>query len=279
MANSDDLQDAQQRIAALESELEGLLRRVEDEQTIADLRARLAEAGAAGVLMAPAEHRDLLEQIVQTAMHVLDARAGSLYLLDEDNNELIFEVAQGERAAPLVGQRLPLGQGLAGWVAATGQSIAVADVQQDPRWGRHVAETVGYSPRSMMAMPLMLRDRVTGVLQLLDKNGGQPFSAGDLATLSLFAQQAAVAIALSRTMRSMATLLGSLLAGTAGQDDLARRTATMAASAEESAEYRDTLELAGLLGDLARRGDAERRLALGVVRQVVEYVRGRPQYG
>jgi GAF domain-containing protein len=282
MAEADDLQDAQQRISDLEAEVQRLQRRVDDERTLEDLRVRLAQVGAAGALSAPTEHRELLEQLVQTAMHVLDARAGSLYLIDEERNELIFEVAQGERATSLVGQRLPLGQGLAGFVAATGQSIAVADVQKDPRWGRHVAEAVGYQPRSMLAMPLMLRDRVTGVLQLLDRSGGEAFTAGDMATLSLFAQQAAVAIALSRNLSSLSTLLVSLLSSKDQgdqEDTLAQRAATLAAGAEESAEYRDTMELAALLGQIARRGDSARRLALGVAREITQYLQSQPRYG
>lgn len=279
MAEADDLQGAQARIAELEAEVNRLRRRVDDERTLEDLRARLAQVSAAGTLSAPTEHHELLEQIVQTAMHVLDARAGSLYLVDEERNELIFEVAQGERATSLVGQRLPLGQGLAGFVAATGQSIAVADVQKDPRWAGHVAQAVGYSPKSMLAMPLILRDRVTGVLQLLDKSGGQPFSAGDMSTLTLFAQQAAVAIALSRTLRSLSTLLTSLLSSTASGDPLAQRAAALVANAEESAEYRDTMELAAMLGEIARRGDADRRLALGITRQITDYLRALPRYG
>ena len=279
MAETDDLQSARQRVVELESELQRLQRRLDDERTLEEVRARLAQVGAAGRLSAPTEHRELLEQIVQTAMHVLDARAGSLYLIDEERNELIFEVAQGERAAPLVNQRIPLGQGLAGFVAATGQSLAVADVQKDPRWAGHVAQAVGYSPKSMLAMPLILRERVTGVLQLLDKSGGQPFSPGDMATLTLFAQQAAVAIALSRTLQSLSSLLSSLLSAADGDDALAQRAASLVANAEESAEYRDTMELAGMLGEIARRGDADRRLALGITRQVTEYLRGLPRYG
>src|SRR5690348_4743424 len=114
------------RIAALEQEVARLQARLGDERLADELRVRLTAVGTLATLSAPAEHGALLEQIVQTAMHVLRARAGSLYLLDEESDELIFEVALGERAAPLRGQRIPLGQGIAGWVAATGQAIAVA---------------------------------------------------------------------------------------------------------------------------------------------------------
>jgi GAF domain-containing protein len=278
MTDAHEAQPADQRIAALEAEVARLRAQAEDEQFVAELRARLAQAGAAGVLAAPAEHSELLEMLVETAMHVLGARAGSLYLVDEGSEELVFEVALGERAAPLRGQRIPLGQGVAGWVAATGQAIAVSDVQQDPRWAQEIGRAVGYAPKTMLAMPLLLRDRVTGVLQLLDKHGGQPFDAGDMATLGLFARQAAVAIEQSRAVRSLSALLRASLAGLDQRGDLADLAAGAAAfvaHTEESAEYRDTMRLAGLLGEIARQGDAGRRLALDVLAAITSYLRGR----
>lgn len=278
MSDESDLAAARERIAELEAEVQRLQRNGDDRGTVADLRAHFAQIGATATLSLPTAHADLLVQIVQTAMHVLGARAGSLYLLDEDTRELVFEVAQGERAAPLLGQRLPAGQGLAGWVAATGQAIAVTDVKQDPRWADDVAATVGYVPGSMLALPLTMQNRVIGVLQLLDKEGAQPFSPGDMATLSLFAQQAAVAIQQSRSVRSLSALLSSLLADPAG-GDLASRGSALADAVEQSAEYRETLRLAGMLGEIAARGDAGRRLSLGITQQIVDYLRAQPRYG
>jgi GAF domain-containing protein len=277
MTTKEELEAARQRIAALENEVAQLHARIEKDSAAAELRARLAQLGAASVLGAPAEHAQLLEQIVQTAMHVLRARAGSLYLVDESSGELVFEVALGERAAPLRGQRFPLGQGVAGWVAASGQALAVADVQQDPQWAKEIGRTVGYAPRTMLAIPLLLRDSVIGVLQLLDKDGGDPFSAGDMATLGLFAQQAAVAIAQSRRMFSLSLLLQTLL--TDQQGDLAAQAAAFVADTEESAEYQDILKLARLLGEIARQGDSARRLSLQVTEAIVTYLRTQPHFG
>src|SRR6266571_4239314 len=279
MTTKDELEAARQRIAALEGEVAQLRAKSEDDRAAAELHARLAQLGAASVLGAPAEHTELLELIVQTAMHVLRARAGSLYLLDEGTGELVFEVALGERAAPLRGQRFPLGQGVAGWVAASGQALAVADVQQDPLWAKEIGHTVGYAPRTMLAMPLLLRDSVTGVLQLLDKDGGDPFSAGDMATLGLFTQQAAVAIAQSRRMSSLSALLRTLLADQDQQGNLAVQTAAFVADTEESVAYQDILKLARLLGEIARQSDAGRRLSLQVVEAIVTYLHAQPHYG
>ena len=263
------------RIAALEQEVARLRVRLGDERLADDLRLRLTAVGALATLTAPAEQGALLEQIVQTAMHVLRARAGSLYLLDEETDELIFEVALGERATPLRGQRIPLGQGIAGWVAATGQAIAVADVQQDERWAREIARTTGYVPHTMLALPLLLGDETIGVLQLLDKAGGATFNADDMTTLGLFAQQAAVAIAQSGMVRQLTTLVRQTLHGLAAGDALTNDLAGFAQRTEQSAAYRDLQRLAELLRRLAGQSDAGRRLCLEMTEAVVRYLDAR----
>jgi GAF domain-containing protein len=272
-------QPAEQRIAELEEEVARLRTQLEDARVVSELRARLAQVGATGTLSVPTEHAALLELIVQAAMHVLRAQAGSLYLVDEDQQALVWEVALGERAAGLVGQRIPLGQGVAGWVAATGQAIAVADVQQDPRWAQDVGRAVGYLPRTMLAVPLLLGDRVIGVLQLLDKDGGRPFDAADMATLGLFANQAAVAIDQSRVMRSLSRLVRAALSDLDEDGSLSARAAALAAHTEESPEYRDTARLAELLSEIARFGDAGRRLALEVNAAIAGYLREQRRRG
>lgn len=253
--------------------------RPEDIELIRELRARLVQVGAAATLGAPTEHATLLELVVRTAMHVLDARAGSLYLVDEEGEELVFEVALGERAGTLRGARIPLGQGIAGYVAATGQPIAIADVQHDPRWAQSVGEAVGYQPRTMLAMPLLLSDRVVGVLQLLDKGGGQPFDAGDMATLGMFANQAAVAIQQSSAVRSLSALVRAALTDAGVELDLAKRVAAFAAEEERGDDFREVMHLAQMLGDISRGGDAARRMALGVTEAIATYLRSRPRYG
>lgn len=276
-----DQQATPERIAELEAEVARLRARIDDARFVDELRGRLSQAGAAGVLAAPSEHSELLEQLVQTAMHVLGARAGSLYLIDEGSEDLVFEVALGERAAPLRGQRIPLGQGVAGWVAATGQAIAVSDVQQDPRWAQEIGRSVGYAPKTMLAMPLLLHDRVTGVLQLLDKGGGQSFDAADMATLGLFANQAAVAIEQSRTVRSLSALVRTALTEIGTQGDLsalAADAAAFVAHTEESAEYGDMMRLAAMLGDISRQSGAGRRLALDVMGAIATYLKGRAPF-
>ena len=278
MTAKDELEAARRRIIVLEYELEQLRKRTEQDGAAVELRAQLAQLGAASVLGAPTEHTQLLEQIVQTAKHVLRAHGGTLYLVDEYTDDLVFEVALGERGDMLRGTRFPIGQGIAGWVAASGQALAIADVQQDPQWAQGIGQTLGYAPKTMLAMPLLLRDNVIGVLQLMDKDDSTPFSAVDMATLGLFAQQAAVAIAQSRRILSLSALMQMLLKGQNQQGDLVMQARAFVADTEESAEYQDILKLARMLGEIARQGGTARQLSLQIAEAIVNYLHAQPHF-
>jgi len=282
MPDEEELTAAQARIAELEGEVAALRAQAQDAGFVRELRARLTDAAAAGTLSAPTDHTALLRQTVSAAMTVLNAGAGSLYVVDDRTDELVFQVALPAQAQNLIGQRLPLGHGLAGWVAATGQAIGVADVQQDPRWAGDVAIGVGYTPKTMVAAPLLIGDRVIGVIQILDKDGGQPFGADDLEMLGQFANQGAIAIDQSQRLQSLGRLFRDALvrlAGTATWDALAADANSFVDRLESSAEHAETMELARLLGEISRRDDAGRRLCLDVVAAFAGYVGRRAQYG
>src|SRR5262249_14965425 len=156
----DELSAAMERIRELEARLEWR-HSDEDESLAAELRARLAEVGAAGVISRVLEHSELLDQIVQTAMYVLGANAGAIYEVDEAKNELVFQsVVGGGGGEKLLGRRMAIGHGMAGWVAATGQAIAVADIPNDQRWAEDIGRETGYTPQTMICVPLILGDRV-----------------------------------------------------------------------------------------------------------------------
>jgi GAF domain-containing protein len=266
------------RIEELEAEVMRLRGRIADDRIGEDLRAVLTQAGAAGVLTAPTAHTDLLDQIVATAAHVLKANAASLFLIDEEAEELEFVVALGEKASEVKKFRLPIGQGIAGFTAATGQAIAVADVQQDARWAQDIGKAVEYLPQTILSVPLIAAERVIGVLELLDKDGNQPFGADDMETAGLFANQAAIAIQQSRATLNLTALIRESLAGVGEKDsDWMRRAAEAAARTEETATYQETLQIAATLGDISRRGDAARRLCEQVVGAIDAYLKAQPR--
>jgi len=190
---------------------------------------KLRDAVAAGVLAAEGGHRKLLQSIVEVARAIFAARASSIFLLDKQADELVFEAVAGEGAASLIGQRLPSSTGIAGWVLVTGQPLVLDDLENDPRFARDVAESTGYVPKSLMAVPLLHDEEVLGVLQVLDRPQRERFSLQEMELLGLFANQAAIALdLLGRARRARAVVDDESPLGT-----LARVAATLDALPEE----------------------------------------------
>jgi len=172
---------------------------------VSDLR----DAVAAGVLGAEESYRELLRSVVETARAIFRARASSVFLLDEEADELVFEAVAGEGAATLVGRRFPSSTGVAGWVLVTRQPLVVEDVGADTRFSREAAESTGYVPKGLMAVPLLVEDRALGVLEVLDRPSEERFTLAEMDLLSLFANQAAIALdLLQRARRAQAALAG-----------------------------------------------------------------------
>ncbi len=279
-----ELAEARRRLAELEAENAALRGQLADQQFAESLRRAMALAGAAATISAPVSHSRLLEMIVETAAHVLRAQAASLFLIDHEAGELVFEVALGEKAEEVKRFRVPLGRGFAGLVAVTGQPMSISKVSEDPRWASEIGQQVRYVPQTMLVMPLRYGDEIIGVIQLLDKEGGQAFTPADMETLGLFAEQAAVAIEQSRISRNLSAIFVSVLQGLAsGEHDMAslmQRLPEVAsrfvARTEETAAYRDALLLARQVQQIAGQGPAERKLAGDVIESVAAYLRTRP---
>jgi GAF domain-containing protein len=161
----------------------------------------LHAAVAAGVLGAEADFRRLLTSVVEVARAIFRARASSIFLLDEKADELVFEAVAGEGADTLVGQRFPSSTGIAGWVLVTRQPLVIEDVTADPRFGREAAESTGFVPKGLMAVPLLHEERSLGVLEVLDRPSDSRFTMQEMDLLTLFASQAAIALDLLQRAR------------------------------------------------------------------------------
>jgi GAF domain-containing protein len=164
-------------------------------------------AAAAGSLASEEAHKTLLQSIVDVARAIFDARASSIFLLDEDAGELVLEAVSGEGQEELVGMRFPSSAGIAGWVLVTRQPLVLDDVTQDPRHARNVAERTGYVPKKLMAVPLLHEERTLGVLYVLDRNDEAAFTLREMDLLALFAAQAAVGLELLLGARRLRAVL------------------------------------------------------------------------
>jgi diguanylate cyclase (GGDEF)-like protein len=139
-----------------------------------------------------------LDQVLRTIMEkineVLEPDTWSLLLMDPDKGELFFQIATGQGAEALKDVRIKLGQGLAGWVAQTGEAVVVPDTTKDERFFAQVDERTKMETRSVVAVPVRFRDHCLGVIELINCIGPEGFSNRDLALLEALADYAAIAI-------------------------------------------------------------------------------------
>jgi GAF domain-containing protein len=136
----------------------------------------------------------LLDDLLGSALAVLGSSDGSLLLLDDETEELVFVVVHGTARERLTGYRLPPGRGIAGWVADQKEPAIVQDVQKDSRFYPQVDETFGFRTQTLACVPLLDGDRVVGVIEAINKFDHREFSPEDHLLLMVVAQLAAVAI-------------------------------------------------------------------------------------
>jgi len=161
----------------------------------------------------------LLQSVVAVARHIYQAAASSVFMVSPDNGDLIFAAVAGEGEESLIGKRFSPGTGIAGWVAASCETLIVDDVTKADRFAKDAAASTGYLPGSIMAAPLVVDGECIGVLEVLDRHTTGSLDPGraldDMELLGLLARQAALSLALvRRSERNVPAVphIGSLLA-------------------------------------------------------------------
>lgn len=160
--------------------------------------------GIAKAIISTLEESEVLRRVMVNVNRILQVEAGSLLLIDEETGELEFVVTLQGDATRFSNIRLKPGQGIAGWVAEKGQPLSIPDVRDDPRFYAHVDEITNFETRSVLCVPLMVKDEVIGVLEVINKrgkSGWQPFSKGDQELLMTLASWVAVAVENARLNR------------------------------------------------------------------------------
>ncbi len=184
--------------------------------------------------------RELLQSIVDVARTIFGAEAASIFLYDEEADELVFEAVSGRGEGTLVGARFPSSTGIAGFALVTRQPLVVDDLDADPRFSRDRAEATGYVPTSIVASPLLHDERALGVLSVLDRAPDRPFGLAELELLSRFSTQAAIGLDLllrarRAARRSRATTAARRSSGASPRSST-RRTTTPGAALLEALE-------------------------------------------
>jgi putative nucleotidyltransferase with HDIG domain len=176
--------------------------RLYEQQTLLELGLALAET---------LEPQRVLALALEKAEEFCAAETSSIWELDETSGELFFRVVRGRAALEIADVRVRIGEGIVGSVALSGVAERVDEVAADPRWRGEISPDFG--TRTMLAVPLVSRGRVVGVLQLINARGGGCFGDDDLRRMRLFAGPLAHALENARLYaRLEATFVESVTA-------------------------------------------------------------------
>jgi GAF domain-containing protein len=239
-------------------------------------RAPLAEAAVVAATVAGAlglpDGTELFSRLADAARAAFGAAGCSIAVVDEAAGELVYRAAAGIGSEQVVGTRLRLGVGLGGFAAVSGQTLAVDDVRQDPRFAADVAARIGYVPQSLLVSPISRGDRVLGVLSVLDRTGPPGAAALDLATR--FGYAAEGLLELDRTLGDMGRLLFDAAARVVESErpDVASALRHVAATAGPD---EDLAAVVAAVADSRRMGPDERAVVERMLEGVAEHARSR----
>ena len=167
-------------------------------ETTEDLRRRIRELTAlteASMAINSVMNTDrLLEEILELSREVMTAEASSLLVLESETGKLQFVVARGTAGPALKSTTVDLGQGIAGWVAQTGEPLLIADAYQDARFDPSYDQRTGFRTRSILTVPIVIKGEIAGVVQVINKVSAQAFDERDLRLFQSFASMASIAL-------------------------------------------------------------------------------------
>jgi len=213
----------------------------------------------------------LLRSIVGTTVAIFEAEAASIALYREASDSLEFVIAGGAQGQGVVGLSIPADQGIAGYAFTTGEPIAIAEPERDPRFGRDYSAETGFTPRSILAVPMRSGPRTLGVLEVLDKRDGT-FTMRDISLASVFADQAAIAIQVGARALQARNLLHTILAGDLhhGAEPDAVDDVVSTATREQSGDDR-FWEFVDAITRLRRATPEDRALAIDILDAVFRH--------
>ncbi len=136
----------------------------------------------------------VLDNAMTCAQLSMNAEASAIFELDRERDELFFRIALGDTAEKVKKERIRIGEGIAGWVARTGEPLIIPNALSDPRFLSSVDARTGFETRSIICVPMMYKGELTGALEVLNKKNGLPFDEKDLEMLTVLANQVAIAI-------------------------------------------------------------------------------------
>jgi HD-GYP domain-containing protein (c-di-GMP phosphodiesterase class II) len=174
------------------------LRRIEDKVERLALLSHLSQ-----ILNSTLDHKEIRRRAMEAATQLMKAEVGSLLLVDEEERQLYFEVALGDREKEIKTISLNFGEGIAGWVAQHGKPLIVNAPGKDRRFFKGVDERTEFKTRNIICVPVKVKKKIIGVLEAINKKGKKGFDKEDLSLLTSLADQVAIALDNSRLYQEL----------------------------------------------------------------------------
>lgn len=216
-----------------------------------------------------------LTESIRKALEVsalrLKAEGASVLVRDADTNDLYFLMATGKVADKLKGMRVPAGRGVAGFVFSSGQQMAIADVAQESAFYAEIDKQTGYNTQILLATPLKYREETIGVLEYVNRSGEppyEPFTSEEMDEAVAFAEIIASLVHTYEAVRTFRQLGESVIKHES--TDLSD-VQSWITDIRSSPEHQEMAELAILIRELTKRGDAERRLCRDLIKAILKY--------
>ncbi|MBF0230255.1 MAG: diguanylate cyclase [Desulfamplus sp.] len=138
--------------------------------------------------------KDTLDVLMYQVGSIFQPMNWSLLLKEPKSGDMIFTVVVGANKEKLQGVRIPKGEGIAGHILSTGESLIVENVEEDKRFSIRIDESTGFKTQSIIGVPLKTDDKIFGVIELINKLSGDNFTQFELNLLTTIAEYAAIAI-------------------------------------------------------------------------------------
>ena len=155
------------------------------------------------ILNSTLNYKEIRRRAMEATTRLMKAEAGSLLLVDEEKGQLHFEVVSGDKEEDIKTISLNFGEGIAGWVAQHGKPLIVNSPEKDRRFFKGVDEKTEFKTKNIICVPVKIKEKIIGVLEAVNKQGGGRFDEEDLSLFTSLADQAAIALDNSRLYREL----------------------------------------------------------------------------
>ncbi len=226
-----------------------------------------------------------IKNLLSIAADSFNCDDAAVIVRDDNDGSLKFLCAIGEVAAHLMQTRIPPGKGIAGFVFESGQPLAVADVSSESAFYADIDRATGYSTQTLLATPLVVDGRTTGVLEFVNRLGEppfQPYSSEEMDRAAHFAAAIAPLVAAHERAGLIETLFGRAMGKTLGGESQQASESQQADGSDmqqwlehvrAAPEHKDLLLLAILVRDIAASGDSEREMCRGVLETMAAFIK------